>query len=638
MATSGSFAGNSVTYGCYMFVNWQLASQEIGNNRSLINWQAYFHFQGSDTQLDNGVVNSNVGNLWSNGGRVYNFTGNYSTRDMGLASGSFWVNHDGAGNGAVQLAVGITTQFSPTRSEGTSGVWSLPTIPRHCVMNSAPNFNDEQNPVFNYSNPANTAVDFYLETPTVGGSSGFANRTLGTGGGGNYTLVLTDTERNTIRSRMPSSNTMTVRFVVHDTLGGSHSWSWVDRTVTLINGNPTFLDYDYRDSNSTTSTLTGDNQVLVQGKSTLEMKVLVADKALPLKSATMVKYNSQISSVNQDTTYSSGSDVTQSLGSIGVSGTTPLVVKAIDSRNNQTSITKNINILPYTAPLVIATADRINNFETTTDVHIEGVISRLTLGGTDKNSVNTTSGVQYRYKKTSDVSWGSWTNRASTTSSGNVSTTDFQLSLDRNFAWNLQVKITDALETTTLDVLVTVGIPIFRIGLDGNIYNNEIRMLTEDDILAENPYKFSAYKSANSSYNDGTTNDVVFNTELYDTNGDFNTTTGVFTVPVTGYYFIAGSVRIGTNNVGSGGSKWLWDAMATVRNHTDSVDLETSKSYVYQDGRMTIFDAKFGKLHYLVAGKQIKLRCFADTNEGSQFTLNGGIVATYISGHLVSKA
>lgn len=633
MATSGSFAGNSVTYGCYMFVNWQLASQDVANNRSLINFQAYFHFQGADTRLDNGGLWSNAGTHWANGGRVYNYAGNFSTRDLTLATGSFWVNHYADGAGELQFGLGITTQFSPTRSEGTSGVWSLPTIPRHAVLNSAPNFNDEQNPTFNWSNPAGTAVDFYLETPSVGGSA-VAPRTLGSGGGGNTTLTLSDAERNTLRSRMPNSNTMTVRFVIHDTLGGVHNWSYLDRTLTLVNGNPVFLDYDYRDKNSTTSTITGDDQYLIQGYSVLELKVLEADKATPIKYATMTKYNASISSLNEDITYVSSGDITEELGVVGASGSVPLTVKAIDSRTNFTSVVKNLPVLPYVAPQITATAQRVNNFETETDFHIEATISRLTISGTDKNTVNTSSGVRYRYKKTTDVSWSSWVNKTSSTTAGAVSVTDFSLvtELDRNYAWNIQVEVTDKLATSTVDLLLPVGIPIFRIGLDGNIYNNEVRMLTEDDLLANNPYKFSAYRSSSQSLTDASTATIICNTEDFDTNNNYNTTTGQYTVPVTGYYQLNASVILH----GSTGTSYLWQALLELQVNGTGVD--SSHLYVYDQGRFTFASLRVAGLFYLTAGQTVRIRAMADANAGTPNANNYGAKATRFNGFLVAKA
>ena len=137
MANSGSFAGNAVTIyngGNYYFTNWQLAAQNIGGNYSTINWQSYFHFNGNDAQLDNGRTDSNVGNLWYNGGRVYNYAGNNSTRDLGLASSSFTIGHNADGTQSLSMSGGIDA-YQSGRSSG-SGAWALPTIPRYANINS----------------------------------------------------------------------------------------------------------------------------------------------------------------------------------------------------------------------------------------------------------------------------------------------------------------------------------------------------------------------------------------------------------------------------------------------------------------------------------------------------------------------
>jgi hypothetical protein len=55
--------------------------------------------------------------------------------------------------------------------------------------------------------------------------------------------------------------------------------------------------------------------------------------------------------------------------------------------------------------------------------------------------------------------------------------------------------------------------------------------------VISNPYKFSAYMSSTQTLtNAGTWYKLNFNTESYDTNNDFNTSTGTYTVPITGYY------------------------------------------------------------------------------------------------------
>jgi len=132
MATSGSFGGNGVSIGGYggnyIFTNWQLASQNVGGNYSTINWQTYFHFQGADAQLDNGNTAWNGGYLWTSG-RDHNFGSTYTVRDIGLASGSFNIGHDGAGNATLNMSNHIDVYQSG--SSNGSGAWGLPTIPRY---------------------------------------------------------------------------------------------------------------------------------------------------------------------------------------------------------------------------------------------------------------------------------------------------------------------------------------------------------------------------------------------------------------------------------------------------------------------------------------------------------------------------
>ena len=133
MATSGRATGNSVSIGGnggnYIFTDWQLAGQSVAGNYSNINWQTYMHYNSADAQLDNGYTDC-ASRVWTNGGRVYNFAGNYTTRDMGLASGSITVYHDSAGN----YTLGVNNGVQPYGSSytGSSGsAWALPTIPRY---------------------------------------------------------------------------------------------------------------------------------------------------------------------------------------------------------------------------------------------------------------------------------------------------------------------------------------------------------------------------------------------------------------------------------------------------------------------------------------------------------------------------
>ena len=195
MASSGSFGGNFVTisspYGGYIFTNWQLASQDIAGNFSTINWQTYFHFGGCDAQLDNGRTDWNGGALWTSG-RDHNYGGNFSTRDLGLQSGSFNIGHDGGGNATLNLSNGIDV-FSSGHSGG-SGSWGLPTIPRYAnfTVYGVTNTNDQGFTV-------QIAADNYC-----------SNIEYSINGGGSWTSLGAGSALNAILNNLPSNTNYTV--------------------------------------------------------------------------------------------------------------------------------------------------------------------------------------------------------------------------------------------------------------------------------------------------------------------------------------------------------------------------------------------------------------------------------------------
>lgn len=138
MATSGTMQGNSVSIGGngsnYYFINWQVASQNTAGNYSTINWQCYFHYNSADAQLDVGRATLGGADRYNNGGRVYNYAGNFTTRDMAITSGSFNLGHNPDGTQSMNVN-GTMTAYNSGTSSG-SQTWTLPTIPRYAVITS----------------------------------------------------------------------------------------------------------------------------------------------------------------------------------------------------------------------------------------------------------------------------------------------------------------------------------------------------------------------------------------------------------------------------------------------------------------------------------------------------------------------
>ncbi len=478
--TSGSFETShriSGSYNTYAKFSWSQSSQSVANNSTTITWKLvgctanqyqWIHVYGISVTI-NGTAQSVS---WS--GDMYNGTQ--------MASGTVTIPHNADGTKTFSASASIH-QYSTASSDwySGSGSWTLNQIARAATISSAPNFNDEANPTITYNNAAGTAVSTLQACiASTDGQTIYAPYRDISKTGTSYTFSLIESERNTLRAAC-TGNSMNVRFYIKTVIGSTTLYDSVQKTLSIINANPTFSNFTYSDTNSTITAITGNNQYLVQGKSTLQVQVSTANKATAKKSATMSSYQSSISGLTANGTYSSSAAVNMTFSSNAFTpGSQTLAVKAIDSRGNSTSVSKSVNVLAYAAPTISASATRANNFENDTTLHIEGAYSPLTISGTAKNTV---SSVQYRYKQQSTSTWGSWTNMSglNVTSAGRYTTTNIVLSLDNSYAWDVQVKTVDRLSTTTVSLAVSAGIAIFRIGTDGYVYNNEKRLITIDE-------------------------------------------------------------------------------------------------------------------------------------------------------------
>lgn len=411
MATSGRMQGNSLNIGGqgnqYYFIDWNRnGNYNIGGNYSPISWNAYFHYQNADAQLDNGNASLN-GNRWSNGGRVKNFAGTYTTRNHHIAGGNFNLGHNSAGAANIDVSGGISV-YQTGRSSGSQS-WSLPTIPRNAsITGGSSSINDTQNPTLTWSNPAGSAmttlqVGLYNSAGTI---AAFPYTNVSKTAS-SYTINLSEAQRNTIRGWAANSKSIVVRMYLRNVIGGVDERPYRNLTVNIINGEPTFSDFDYKDTNSATVAVTGSDQILIQNKSTLQATVAVADRAIANKQATMSTYGFTIGGYSASSNWSNSSDVVHNIGVVSdVSGLQNLSVRALDSRNNSTVVNKSVNILPYASPgfyggMMIGYANDFDVYDGITadlfDGNTLGSVSPLTLGGTD---INTLASCHLTYPRT----------------------------------------------------------------------------------------------------------------------------------------------------------------------------------------------------------------------------------------------
>lgn len=463
MATSGSFETThriSGSYNTYAVYAWSQSSQSTANNTTTISWSLtgrtasqyqYIHIYSASATTDGSTKSGWSGNMYNN---------------TSMLSGSKTITH--ADDGTRSFSASATIEMYATGAYYSgSNSWTLTSIPRKATVKTAPNFNDEDNPTITYENKAGNSVSSLDAGIFLDGWTAVVDYRAIPKTGSSYTFDLTTEERNAIRAAMPNANSMTVRFYIQTVIGSNTFLDYKEATVSIVNGNPTFSNFTYADTNSTTTTITGNNQYIIQNKSTLRATITSANKATANKSATMVQYDVNIGSYSGSAAYST-SNINYNIGTVNATTNQTLTISARDSRDNLTSVQKAVNIVPYSSPSIVATATRYANFESNTTIKVSGAMSLLKVAGTTKNAVNASNGVKYRYKQSDSSTWGSWNNIASTTAAdGTVSVTDFVRTFDNKKAWNLQFSITDKLETTTINVLLGQGQPQFFIGSDG---------------------------------------------------------------------------------------------------------------------------------------------------------------------------
>ena len=275
------------------------------------------------------------------------------------------------------------------------------------------------------------------------------------------TITLSQTERADLLDAMASikSFTATIKVVTKSgtTQIGSTSSCTCTVQTTSANSAPTMTSFSYKDSRSATSTLTGNDQLFIQGYSYLYVTPGVATAK---NGASIVKYAATCNGVTNSNT--TGAAI--NLYEVSKSGTVDVVVTATDSRGYTVSSTQQITVIPYAKPKVSnISLRRTNDIEAEMQLTFNGSISPITVGGAQKNSLLY---VQYRYKLTSASSYGSYTSiLSSVTQSGTIfSFSNLELcSLDANSSYDFHIYIRDQLNTlSALSLYFTVpqGTPL----------------------------------------------------------------------------------------------------------------------------------------------------------------------------------
>jgi hypothetical protein len=121
---------------------------------------------------------------------------------------------------------------------GTLTSSQIPKINRYPQITSAPDFNDEENPTIQYT----TALGFEGATVKAGikvGNTIVVSLRDVVVADGQYTFELATSERNALRNATPNSNTLQVTFLLRTTYNSTNYDSTSNKTLTIVNANPT---------------------------------------------------------------------------------------------------------------------------------------------------------------------------------------------------------------------------------------------------------------------------------------------------------------------------------------------------------------------------------------------------------------
>ena len=436
MATSGRVSSNGYE-GRYITFSWSLTTQSIAANTSTIAWRLEGDGTGQTSRYKAGnfkvVIDGVTVYSTSEDDRIWLYDGTL------VASGNYTFNHNSAGEKSFSVQIQAGIYYYAVNCTG-SGSFSLPTINRvsNITAINGANTSDELNVVYTE----------YVASYTNNLIIKLNNTTLQTitnyNSGASFTL--SDSALNTIYSSVTSAKTVTLSFSLQ-TYSGSlliGTSSAVNKTLTINDSNPTIGSISYRDSNNNTANITGNNQYIIRNNSILEV---TATNLRALNDATLASITVAGGGVSQTRNLSGTSDASEvfTLGTINQSSNFTVTVTLTDSRGFTATKTITVLVYDYNLPTAVISALRVDNYYTTTNVTVNATYASI--GG--HNTLSLTA----QYKKTSDSSYG-----APVTLTNGQTTA---LSLDNNYEWNLKVIVADSLGSTTYNLIIGRGLPIW---------------------------------------------------------------------------------------------------------------------------------------------------------------------------------
>lgn len=446
MALSGSVSTSSYD-GRYYTLSWS-ASQSIANNTSTISWTLSANGGNSSWYAERTLKAVIAGTtVYTKTDRVQRYTGT-------ISSGTITLTHNTDGSKSFSASLEAAVYVSSVNCTG-SGSFSLNKIARISTV-SGGSGNIGGTATISISRQASSL------THTLSYSFGGLTGTIASGVGTSYSWTIPTSFYAKIPNAKSGTGTITCDTYSGSTKVGTSTCSFT-ATAAESSCKPS-ISTTIKDTNSTTTALTGDSSKLVKYYSTASVSMSASAK----NSASMSSC-----SISGAATASGTSSASATVSNVSSNSFT---FKATDSRGYTTSTTVSPTMVNY-VKLTCAIGDNTPNASTgSMTVTASGNYFNGSFG-----SVSNTLSVQYRYK-VSGGSYSSWTDMTITKSGNTYSATKTLTIPDFNYkkTYVFQTRAIDKLITKNSSEKSVKSTPIFDWGESDFVFN--VQTVTASDI------------------------------------------------------------------------------------------------------------------------------------------------------------
>lgn len=432
-------------------------SQSQANNTSTIKYYLYVismnGYSGSGATAKGYINGSQVGTFTS--------IGVNATKQIGTKSVT--VTHNADGTKSVSYSASVDTTWS-LGDASLSGTLTLPTIKRQATITSAPNFTDEQNPTIKYSNPAGNSVSsLQVGIFSTDGMTTYAGYRDVSKTGSSYTFNLTEAERYNLRYASRNSNTLAIRFFIKTVISGTTLRNSVQKTMTIVNANPTEVT-ELEETNQKVITLLGSDTATTVIQNVSQIRLTSTPTTYKYATVSRIQFKNGTTSII-DTSSPYGAII------VPISGVFQTIIT--DSRSNITSNLYETIMLPY-IPVDITSYSfkRVNPTSSNIYLNAEIRYKQATFNG----HVNSPT-IQWKIGEQGTLNTLSSEDYTIDTENDLITISNLLLSnvLPYTDQGNFYLYAKDLLTEDTENVVVSKGIPTFEAGehdfqVNGKLY------------------------------------------------------------------------------------------------------------------------------------------------------------------------